>query len=371
MKGACLNVKKDRRRILSVIILNILVCVMLAGCSRGTQGTISGQPEAEQQTTGGRNVGQQETGMVTVTDAIGRQVTVTQKPQRIVSGYYINTSALIALGLEDRVVGIEAKADKRNIYALAAPKLAELPNVGSVKQFDLEGTLALKPDLVILPKKLKDFGKNFNEVGIKVLFVNPESTEEMKETLRNIGLLCGVSERAEELLKYIDEKQQSVERLIAGAKDYGTLTAYLAGNSSYLKTAGENMYQNELLTKAGLMNAAADISENYWAEISYEQLIVYNPDVIIVSADAEYSVEDLMADENLASVEAVKDGRVYALPSEIEAWDSPVPGAFLGSLWLSSRLYPEAYPFDSFIRDAKDFYGRFYGFDVTEALLGE
>ena len=53
------------------------------------------------------------------------------------------------------MVGIEAKADKRAIYKLAAPDLIELPSVGTAKEFDLEGCAALSPDLVILPLKVK------------------------------------------------------------------------------------------------------------------------------------------------------------------------------------------------------------------------
>lgn len=353
--------KHNKANRLSLVCVLIIIVFCMAGCSKGTAPE---QKEKQQQ-----DSKEQETKSVTVTDALGRQVTVTQKPERIVSGYYINTSALIALGLKDRIVGIEAKADKRNIYALAAPELAKLPNVGSVKQFDLEGAIALKPDLVILPKKLKDFEKNFDEVGINVLFVNPESTGEMKEMIRNIGTLCSVEEKAEELLKYIDEKQEVVKKLISKAEGYNSVRAYIAGNSSYLKTAGPGMYQNSLLTNAGVKNVAEDISDNYWADISYEQLIVYNPDVIIVSADAEYSVEDLLADENLASLDAVKNGRVYALPSKTEAWDSPVPAAFLGSFWIAGKLYPETYSSEQFLTDASDFYGRFYGFEVTADLL--
>ena len=91
---------------------------------------------------------------VTVTDAAGREVTLDAEPETLVSGYYITTSMLIALGLEDRLVGIEAKADSRPIYALAAPELLQLPSVGTAKEFDLEGCAALDPDLVILPLKL-------------------------------------------------------------------------------------------------------------------------------------------------------------------------------------------------------------------------
>ena len=93
---------------------------------------------------------------ITVTDQAGREVTIEKEPSSIVSGYYISSSLLIALGLKDKVVGIEAKADKRPIYKLAAPELTELPNVGTAKEFNLETCAALSPDLVILPMKLKD-----------------------------------------------------------------------------------------------------------------------------------------------------------------------------------------------------------------------
>src|SRR5690606_8944809 len=90
---------------------------------------------------------------VIITDHLGREVTIEEKPERIVSGYYITSSMLIALGLEDNMVGIEAKANSRPIYSLAAPQLLDLPNVGTAKEFNLEGCVALEPDLVILPVK--------------------------------------------------------------------------------------------------------------------------------------------------------------------------------------------------------------------------
>ena len=52
---------------------------------------------------------------VTVTDHAGREVTIEAEPQKLVSGYYISTSLLIALDLDEKMVGIEAKANKRAI----------------------------------------------------------------------------------------------------------------------------------------------------------------------------------------------------------------------------------------------------------------
>ena len=113
---------------------------------------------------------------VTVTDHAGREVVIEEEPQKLVSGYYISTSLLIALDLDENLVGIEAKANKRAIYKLAAPELIDLPNVGTAKEFDLEGCAALEPDLVILPIKLKNAVETLEGLGIDVLLVNPPRT---------------------------------------------------------------------------------------------------------------------------------------------------------------------------------------------------
>ena len=81
---------------------------------------------------------------LTVTDQLGREVTIETEPKTLASGYYISTSLLIALGVQDELVGVEAKADKRTIYSLSAPELQSLPSIGTAKEFDLEGCAALE-----------------------------------------------------------------------------------------------------------------------------------------------------------------------------------------------------------------------------------
>src|SRR5690554_6023331 len=85
---------------------------------------------------------------IKIVDHLGREVVLEEPAENIVSGYYITTSMLIALGLEDSVTGIEAKAESRPIYKLAAPHFLDLPSVGTMKEFDLEGAASLNPDLV-------------------------------------------------------------------------------------------------------------------------------------------------------------------------------------------------------------------------------
>ena len=136
---------------------------------------------------------------VTVVDQAGREVVIEEEPEKLVSGYYISTSALIALDLDEKMVGIEAKANKRAIYQLAAPELIDLPNVGTAKEFDLEGCAALEPDLVILPMKLKSAVETLEGLGIDVLLVNPENQEQLEGMISMIAAAANVEERAGQL----------------------------------------------------------------------------------------------------------------------------------------------------------------------------
>ena len=300
---------------------------------------------------------------VTLTDHAGRTVTIEDAPERLVSGYYISTSAVIALDLEDKLVGIEAKANKRAIYKLAAPQLIDLPSVGTAKEFDLEGCAALNPDLVILPLKLKNAAETLTELGIDVLLVNPEDQALLTDMINLIAAATGAADRASALLDFTAAQQARLETTLGSAE---RPSVYLAGNSNMLSTAGEAMYQSAMITLAGGKNVAAEIKDSYWVDISYEQLLAWNPQVIVLASDAAYTAEDVMADPNLASCDAVVNGRVYQMPSNAEAWDSPVPSGVLGSIWLAGQLHPDTFPESDSNALIDEFYETFYGFTYSE-----
>ena len=287
---------------------------------------------------------------VTLTDQAGREVTLEAEPQTLVSGYYISTSLLVALGQQDKLVGIEAKADTRPIYARSAPELLELPSVGTAKEFDLEGCAALAPDLVVLPLKLESVVDPLEALGIDVLLVDPED----QERLNAAAALLGTATNAQ---------QGRLAGLLAGAE---RPTVYLAGNSDFLSTAGGGMYQSGMIELAGGENVAADITEDYWATVSYEQILAWDPEYIVLASDAGYTVGDVLADPNLAGCTAVENGHVLQIPGDAEAWDSPVPGGILGSVWLSGALHPELAIDGENMEIINDFYETFYGFTYQE-----
>ena len=261
--------------------------------------------------------------------------------------------------VQDELVGVEAKADKRTIYSLSAPELQSLPSIGTAKEFDLEGCAALTPDLVIVPAKLKDSIPQMEELGLTVLAVKPEDQDKLYGAIDLLAQATNTVARGEELKSAIEDNLLSLHEAIGDAE---APTVYMAGNSSVLQTAGPAMYQNYMIENAGGLNAAASVEDTYWAEVSYEQVLDWDPDYIILASDADYDVDSVLNDAALADCTAVREGHVYQLPHAIEAVDSPVPGSFLGSVYLGSVLHPEQVS-EQFYHDCADtFYTTYYGF---------
>ena len=349
---------------MGALALAAALCLNLAACGAASSSAALSAAASSQAVASSAAVS--EAAGITLTDQAGRTVTLEQPAESIVSCYYISTYATIALGLKDKIVGLENKADTRALYALAAPELPELTQVGTLKELNVEAVAALEPDLVIMPQKLIDNAQTLEDLGITVMIVNPETQEGLETMLTLIGEACGASDQAPALIDY---NHTQLERAAEMTADLEKPSVCLLGNSSYLSVAPAAMYQNDLIEQAGGVNAAASIEEDYWADVSYETLLALAPEVLVIPSAASYTAEDVMNDPQLADLPAVQNGAVYTMPQGLDEWDSPTPSGILGVLWLTSVLHPEAYPFEEFTADAQAFYQTFYGFTPDSSLI--
>lgn len=307
-------------------------------------------------------------GTVTVTDQIGREVTLEAPAEKIVSVYYLSTSLLVLLGASDQLVGIEKKADSRGLYRLASPEILDLEAVGSGKEIDVEKTAALVPDIVIIPKKLKDSVEALEQAGLKVLVVNPETEEEFYSCVTLLGEVSGQTGKAREYLTYCNELREQVEQVLGTVKDRPRV--YLSSASSYQSTCTSGMYQTELIERAGGVSVSAGISDSYWKQVSDEQIAAWEPQFWFRTADAEYSREEIEAARGLSGVPAVSGGRLYQIPSEIEPWDYPTSSSILGLVWMAHILHPEAVSQDFYRASVSDFYQRFFEIEIGDEEYG-
>ena len=184
----------------TALFLAMLMLFSLAACGNST----TSDKSTEEATTSAFDIMSQfnEIGVsypLTVTDQAGRTVTFEKAPEKIASSYYISTSLLLALGLQDKLVGIEAKANTRNIYKLAAPAIVSLPNMGTAKEFNTEACVAATPDVVFLPMKLKKTADTLESLGIKAVVVNPEDQSLLEECITLVGKITNNVGRAEAL----------------------------------------------------------------------------------------------------------------------------------------------------------------------------
>ena len=343
------------KKLISILlVITMMLTFSACGQQNAPQGSV---PAASDATAAGSYY------PITVTDQAGRLVTIEKEPQRLISSYYITTSLLMALELDVRLVGVEDNAGLRPIYGLSNPGILELPSIGTAKELDLEACAALTPDLAILPMKVKDSAEDLEALGIAVLLVNPESQELLNEMIRIVAAATNTEVKAEELIDFIEIQEEYLAEILAGVDAPGV---YLAGNSSFLSTAGNSMYQADMIRLAGGRNVAGEIEDTYWAQIDYEQLITWDPEYIILPSSAKYTVADVMEDPNLSGCRAVVNGNVYQIPGDAESWDSPVPGSILGALWLANVLHPDRMT-DTDCADIMDeYYETFYHFTYSE-----
>lgn len=340
------------KKLLSLLLV-LAMLLSLAACAPAKNQSI---PTESADSSGEKN---ESSYPVTLTDQAGRQVVIEKEPQTLISCYYITTSLLMALQLDDRLVGVEDNAGLRPIYERSNPQLLNLPSIGTAKELDLEGCAALMPDLAILPLKVQDSVPSLEALGIQVLLVNPESQDLLIEMIRLVAAATNTEERADALIGFIETQEAYLLDMLENAEKP---SVYLAGNSSFLSTAGNAMYQSDMIRLAGGSNAAGAIEDTYWAQIDYEQLLVWDPEYIILPSSAKYTAEDVLTDPNLSECQAVVNGHVYQIPGDAESWDSPVPGSILGALWLANILHPGLLSNEACKELMNEYYETFYDF---------
>lgn len=344
------------RKSLSLYLIFALILTMVA-CGNKKSADKVEETTTPEVTTDISTEGLQVTYPVTVTDQLGRQVTIEKEPSKIASGYYISSSILLALGEKDNFVAIEAKAKSRKLYSLVDSKLIDLPNVGTAKEFNLEACAAAAPEVVFVPARLKDTIPAIEALGMKVIAINPESQDLLYEAIDLMATVTNSMEKAEQIKAFTEA---ALTELTAALKDIAPLNIYLGGNSSILSTAGINMYQHFFIANTGNKNVAEALTDKYWSEVSYEKILAWNPDAIVIASDADYTINDVKAITELAQCNAIKNNMVIALPSYVESWDSPLPASFLGSLYIASELFPDKYSKETYEKKVVEFYNTFY-----------
>ena len=270
----------------------------------------------------------------TVTDQAGRTVTVPLNPARIISLAPNITEILFAVGAGGCIVGVSE-------YSNYPPEAASLPIVGTYIKPNLEAIISLSPDLVIATadgEKRAEINR-LASLGIPVYIINPRTIAGVVSTVREVGRLAGHERQADEIAS---EMAARIAAIKAKVSSRAPATVLLVLNTNPLITINDKTFQNEMITAAGGSNIAAGESIRY-PTLTYEEVVVRAPRVIIMttmSPDEDYR-SAVRAWSRFPTVPAVRDGRVFAIDSDLI--DRPSPRIVAGLEELARLLHPEAF----------------------------
>lgn len=209
---------------------------------------------------------------MTFTDHLGRSITLSETPKRIVSLVPSQTELLYDLGLDQEVVGITKFCVHPEHWFQTKTR------VGGTKQVNMERTRDLQPDLIIANKEENtEEGILFLEKIAPVWISDVRNIEDAFKMIQDIGELVGRSEQASELISTI----QGAMKRANGAQRKRIL--YLIWKDPYM-AAGPDTFIHHMLEAAGFENALSDATLRY-PELSIEQINQINPDMLLLSSE--------------------------------------------------------------------------------------
>ena len=307
-----------------------------------------------------------------VTDMSGRKVTIPTKVNKVCSLSNNTTVDLYTLA-PDKLVGLSF-APKPEAKKYLDEKYFNLPVIGTTsdKKLDYESILKLKPDLIVCSDEddvypADDIQKQLNIPVIKVA-TELESTDKVYEFL---GDCLGEPKKAKELADYSRTALDKIKALVQKIPDDKKVKVYYAEGATGLQTDVSGNVHTEVLDFVGGKNVA-DISEiktGSMVNVSMEQVLSWNPDVILEGATATKGdfYNKVCDDPNWSGIKAVKDKMIYKIPSlPFNLFDRPPSVArILGVQWLANLLYPQ-YVNLNINKEIKDFYKNFYNYNLTD-----
>lgn len=348
---------KNKRN--SILFLTVLtISSLLSGCGTNKSQETKSQQVIEQQdsikdskiTT---DKGEEKT--MIVTDSYNRKVEVPTNVETIIP--LGNAPRLVTyLGLADKVIGVPGCEHPDSPFMAYAwvniPLWKDLPNVGNdslgAGEWYAEQIVACNPDLIICTYTGDVADDIQTQTGIPTIAIASATlfSNEYDDSLRIIAEACGVSERAEELISYIDDCLVDLENRTKDIADESKPTILAAGATFKGSHSIDGVYANYPVFKVlNVKDVAVGISEKSGGLlVDKEQILSWNPDMIFFDAG---SMEMIRADyatdpDYFNHLKAVQNGELYQWPNS--TWHSSnVEIPLATAYYVGQMLYPEAF----------------------------
>ena len=365
---------KKHRQLLALLICLVMSVSLLTGYSETKAATEeqaqSGEQDATQETAETREI----------TDMAGRKVTV-PTAENIESVFSAGPVAAIFLYMvvPDKLLGWNYELNDVE-KSIILDKYQDLPNFGMGDAVNYEAVIAANPTIAINSGKINDAMVSdcdalSESLGIPVVAVDNELNNSA-EAFRFMGELLGVEDHAEELAQYAEQVFTDIN-VLSDIPEEKKVSVYFGNGEDSLETAPRGSQHAQILGAINAVNVAdLELGDGSRVQISAEQLLAWDPDVIVVNGEPKAdksgnsAAEDILSNPDYASLKAVQDQKVYGTPNAPFSWvDRPAgPNRLIGMRWFSALIYPEYIKCD-INEEIHKFFDLFYHVDLSDEQL--
>ncbi|OQY06296.1 MAG: adenosylcobinamide amidohydrolase [Desulfobacteraceae bacterium 4572_123] len=270
---------------------------------------------------------------VTFIDSQGQNITIAERPQRVVSLVPSITETILRLGAQDAVTAI-------TYHSTYPPQTAGKQTVGGFFTPNLDLVAQLKPDVIFYSSLQKGVRQRFGKENIQLIALEPHSLDDAFE---NILLLGDIFDRKEDAVSLV-KKNQAELRLIAAkvakipAEKRKRVMRVMCSDS--IMTPGEDSFQNELIAAAGGITPHFGKQGNV-VEVTEDEWMNYNPQVLYGCGNDKATAIELLTQLGWKDVSAVADKCFFSYPCELTCRAATNIGYFVK--WLSANIYEEEF----------------------------
>ena len=270
----------------------------------------------------------------TFKDEVGREVTFSFPPKRIISLAPNITEILFSLGLDEEIVGV-------SIHCNFPEKAKTKVRVGSYINLDYEKITSLNPDLIMATGagNTRDMVGRLGELGFSTYVIYPKNFSDILKNISHIGQVVNREKEAKVIIAGMTKRS---ERVIELTKDLPRPKVFIEIGDTPIVTVGKGSFADDLIRLAGGENIAGKEKEVY-PRFGMEEILKRSPEVIVISSmNPKGDYQKILQEWNRwKTLPAVKNGRIYLIDSDLI--DRPSPRIIDGLEELARMLHPEQF----------------------------
>ncbi|MFR5932149.1 MAG: ABC transporter substrate-binding protein [Oscillospiraceae bacterium] len=376
--------RRNKKGLALLLALLLPLAMLLSGCAQSAGPAASAEAVPTQEAAGAETaqdaVAPPEEAAPQereITDMAGRTMTV---PLEIESVFSTGPAAAIYLYtlVPDKLLGWNYALNDIE-KSIILEQYHDLPNFGQGDAVNYEAVIAAGPTIALNVTSINDGSIDASDalaeqLGVPVVMVSSDLLD-APAVYRFMGKLFGVEEQAEALAAYAEETFNAISSLDIPNEE--KVRIYYGNGEDSLETAPAGSSHGQIIDLVNAVNVAdLELGDGSRVQISAEQLLAWDPDVIIVNGEPKADMtgsaaaEAILADPLFATLKAVQNGAVYGTPNAPFSWVDrpPGPNRIVGMRWLSGLIYPEYLDYD--VDEAvREFFQLFYHVELTDEQL--